>query len=523
MKTKKKRHVTVLRSENRIVFDPTTPRLRRLLEPQIQYDEKVFYHGKELFDRKRLGLSAMETVTWQCYGDDHKGRLATSWGFYERLAAFLRENGYTVELVWATLEEAEAQEKREAKIFTPDWSRIDQFIANGFKYRHRQDVALKLFSMFENGRIDCPPAWGKGTLITLGCKLFPKARVGVVSKNVAVLQQRLLPELQMNLPSVGMVGGGMKKKGRRVMCYTADSLHHAPDDLDILFVDEGHQACADKFAASLARFTKAHIWMLSASWDMRLDNKDMRAEAIAGPIRLSVPYQEAVDHNMVVPIEVVWGDVVMDVNPASDLADVDKKRAAYWSNTYRNKKIARAAKLYDESVQTLITVETLEHALYLKKLLPDFEVVYSDRQIKPKDMRWYRELGLIPEGWRPMTPERKQRLTRRFTRGKLKKVIVTTVWNVGVSFNHLQVLIRGDGGGSPVNDTQIPGRTSRLQAKDGAAKICGILHDFRDQFDFGCRQRAARRETNYRGHGWAQHFPAKEMRSLVHQLMGWSN
>lgn len=511
---KRRKHIHVLRSENRIVLDPTTKRVRRLLRPQLSYVEKVFYRGQEAQQRRHLDLPLIENVEWQCYGFDIKKRLASSYGFYERIARTLRVDGYKVSLHWSTQGEYELATKRDSRVFTPDWTRIEELIRRGFRYRHGQKDVVKLFAEFENGRINCPTGWGKGTVIMLCCMLFPRAKIGVVSKNSAVLDQRIWPELAANLPSVGRIGGGHNRPGRRVTCYNADSLHRAPDDLDILLIDEGHQACADKFAQSLIRFQNARIWMFSASWDMRLDNKDLRAEALAGPVRIEITYQEAVDHGLIVPIEVIWHDVVMDVNPASDLVDEEKLRAAYWANDYRNELIAEAAHLYDDDVQVLIPVTTLEHALYLKQLLPEFEVVWADRPLKPRDVKWFRRQGLLYDGWKPMTRERKERLTRRFSKGKLKKVIATPVWNVGVSFNHLQVLIRADGGGSPINDTQIPGRTSRL------GKHCGILHDFRDQFDEGSSRKAARREGSYEVHGWKQHYPNKrERRSLLKRLL----
>ncbi len=340
----------------------------------------------------------------------------------------------------------------------------------------------------------------------------------MVTKNVAVLHQRLYPELALNLPSVGLVGGGKKILGRRVMCYTADSLHHAAGDEDIVFVDEGHQACADVYAERMAKFEHARVFMFSATWDMRLDNKDMRAEAMAGPVRMTVTVQEAEAEKIVAPVRVHLSDVIMDINPCGDIKDqVEKKRYAYWANDYRNRLIRRDARRYGDDVQVLITVDTVEHALHLKQLLPEFEIVYSGMAVKPRQLREFRDAGLLPDGWKIMTNERKAKLTRRFEKGRLRKVIVTTVWNVGVNFKRLAVLIRGDGGGSPTNDTQIPGRTMRLD--DG--KEYAIVHDYLDQFDTGCKKRAGRRVLNYDGNGWDLVHPDRSKRSLLRQMMEW--
>lgn len=500
------RRVVLLRTDNSIVVDTNSRRVNSVLADKLRYFERKFFHGREKNDRVRMGLPPFEEIEWQCYSEDHKGRIGTSFGFVDRIVDALEPLGYDVRIRWASEDDKVRDAERRESVFKPRWDRIDELLKSGFEFRHKQKKCLRLISEFENGRVDCPPGWGKGTVIMLACVLLPKARIAVVTKNVAVLQQRLYPELALNLPSVGCVGGGKKIKGRRVMCYTADSLHHVKTEspFDLVFVDEGHQACADDFAEQLGMyFPDARMWALSATWDMRLDNKDMRAEAMFGPIRLKVHYKDAVAHGMVVPIEVHWTDVITDINPCSDMTGVPKKQRGIWSNDYRNSLIAADARKYDDDTQVLITVETVEHALYLHRELPEFSLVYSGVSVTPKDWRYYREIGLIDEDFREMTPDRKQRLTRRFEKGSLKKAIATPVWNVGVNFKQLQVLIRADAGGSPINDTQIPGRASRIS--DG--KEVAILHDYRDQFDHGFRQKASGREASYARNEWEQHFP----------------
>lgn len=529
----KQKTVSLLRSGNRLVVDPTTPRVHDILAPHLRYVEKKFVHGAELILRKRLHRPVFDEIEWECFGEDHKGRIATSFGFEGRIRRLLEARGYKIETRWASAVEAAAQAARAEKVYKPRWDRIEEMILesrtdpddpnSGFEFRYKQRKCLRLMAEHENGRIDCPPGWGKGTLIMLAAMMFPKAKIAVVTKNIPVLKQRLYPELASNLPSVGMVGGGVKIKNRRVMCYSADSLHHAKGDEDFVFVDEGHQACSDNFASKMGVFEHARIWMFSASWDMRLDNKDMRAEAMAGPIRLKVTYKQAEKHDMVVPIEVIWTDVIMDENPCSEMVGSRKKQYGIWTNEYRNKLIARDANLYDDDTQVLITVETLEHALNLKKLLPNYEIVYSGQGLKDSDIAWFRKN--YPDEFRLMTDERKQKLTSRFEKGKLKKAIATTVWNVGVNFRNLEVLIRGDAGGSPINDIQIPGRNSRTNLKvvkkEGGSKekLVGILHDYRDLFDTGFRYKSVSREKSYTRNEWRQHYPKEDKKSRLRKMM----
>lgn len=520
------KNVVLLRSGNRLVVSPSSPEIKKILQPLLTYTETRFTHGREYIQRQRNNQPTVEVTNWACYGYDHKDRLATSFGFLEKISKALIECGYQVTHKWAIAEEKETAEQRNATVFNPRWDRVNEYVEEtGFKFRYKQIKALKLIAEHENGRIDCPPGWGKGTLIALACLLFPKAKIDITTKSCAIIRQRLFPELSQILPSVGIVAGGKKIKGKRVMVYSSASLHHARMDADILLVDEGHQACSDDFAARLAMYNQARIWMFSGSWDMRLDKKDMRAEALAGPIRLVVSYKEAERHGMVVPIEVIWTDVLSDFNPCDGQKSiVSKKKSGFWTHTYRNELIAADANLYDDDTQVLITVETLEHAMNLKTLLPNFTVVYSGQGLSQDEIDM--NMSLYPDTFEPMPAARRDQITKAFETGELKKVIATTVWNVGVNFLHLEVLIRGDGGGSAGNDTQIPGRNSRpnqeIKKQDGSKrKLVAIIHDYRDQFDFGCNRKAKGREANYAKNEWRQHSPItlKQKKKLIKRLM----
>lgn len=501
--------VTVLRSGNSIVLDPPSKRLEAVLAPKLSYTEKVFLRGKEYYQAKKAKQATVFDQVWECYTLDHKKRLATSFGFLPRIEKMLTKRG--VEVVVKNLTPHPRPE-----VFVPRWDRL-----KGEKLRFKQPEALELIFTHENGRIDCPPGWGKSFVIGLAARALPKAKIAVITRRVEVMQQRIYPDLCGMLPDVGIVGGGMRRKGRRVMCYTAGSIHHADGDEDIVFFDEGHEAASDDCAYKMAKFEHARMWAFSATWGMRLDNKDMRCEAMFGPVRLKVTYKEAVEHEMIVPIVVQLSNVIMDVDPCSGLDGVDKERYGIWANEYRNKLIQRDARLYDDDVQCLITVKTLEHGLYLKKLLPEYELVYNPESQEPKDWSWFKKQGLLPEDFKILSDKRRERLRTRFERGKLRKVIATPVWNIGVNMKHLQVVLRADAGGSPINDTQIPGRGSRIIEINGLKKMCAVVHDYLDQFNSGYERKADGRVKSYKGNEWEIRYPDKKKKSLLRQLMEW--
>jgi superfamily II DNA or RNA helicase len=486
----------LLTAQNNLVIDPPTEDIYRLLKPVLTMEvvNRFYARGPEV--ESHPTVDHFELFYW-----DFKNRLVTGIGFYQKISVILEAAGHTVELV------AVGPPRRPESLIT-DWDRI--FNIPGFELRPGQLEALVEFDAYYKaglpGRFDCATGWGKTLIFSLIARLYPKARIHIASKSVPVLAERIMPELRQFVPDVGMYGGGHKQKGHRIQLYTFDSLPNSDFDCDILLCDESQQAGANVAAECLARYIGSCNYGFSATHDMRLDEKDLRVESLFGPVVFKVGYQEAADAGLVVPIEVHWGDVRLDDDPIAGIVHpVERKRWAYWRNEPRNRIIAADAVKYPDK-QVLITCETIDHALGLKKFLPEFPLVYSANSITSDRKRRLYRAGLWPAaGLKPMTDERLTALSSAFAGGRLRKAIVTTVWNVGVSMNYLEVLLRADGGASPINDTQIPGRTSRTNT--AIDKKVSIIHDYLDQFSVGPRNRASGRRSNYHKNGWTQYNP----------------
>ena len=337
-------------------------------------------------------------------------------------------------------------------------------------------------------------------LMGLTALLMPKARIDIVTKRVDILRNDVYPDLCQMLPDVGMVGGGNKSRTtHRVMCYTADSLHHSDFSADVVLVDECHEAAANEFCSRMLQYDHAHRYGFSASHE-RSDGRSPLLEALFGPIVFDQEYSEAVGRGLVAPIRVLWTPVDMSRNPAEGLYDAAKSRAAVWTNNHRNKLIVKDAREYGDDVQVLVTCDTIEHAMHLKRMMPDYTLVYADGGLDPVDRLTYIQQGFIPPNEPLIDLDRRKLLTAQFSAGQLKKVICTTVWNVGVDFPSLAVLIRADGSGSTVRSTQVPGRVARIHESKGVAEV----RDYCDRFDQGCYQKACKRRKIYDSHGWEQ-------------------
>lgn len=480
--------VTMYKSGNALYLEPTNAHMIEILKPKLSFIEKFTHYGESAVKRKSQNLPIYEQLEHTLLEFDHKKRIVTTFGFWKLIRDTLRAHGYEVKFKDLT--------PIDAKLLEPAWDNIKQY-----KLRDNQPEFIQKILTNRCGRFDCPPGFGKSFMIGIVASLFPKAKIDVVSRRVAVLRDRIYPELVQMVGDVGIMGGGKKRDKGRVMCYTVGSMRYSPATADILIGDECHELAADFAAAELVRWQNSRNYGLSATHDMRYDGKDLRCHGIFGPIVFSVNYQQAQQAEMVVPIKVLWRAVKMSHDPAGYEENlVKKKRYCIWSNEFRNKLIAEDARRYDEDTQVLITVDSIEHAMNLKKLLPEFALVYMENGLSSRDRQGYIRLGCIEENEPIMDHARKQELTKAFEAGKLKKAICTTVWNVGVSFNQLSVLIRADGGGSSINDVQIPGRVSRV-AKD---KTCGVVHDYTDEFNYSCKLKAKNRSKSYENNKWEQ-------------------
>lgn len=334
------------------------------------------------------------------------------------------------------------------------------------------------------------------------CRMYSRAHIHVVTKS-ATLADEIYTDLSAVLPDAGIRGGGKNQPGR-VTVFVADSLHHGMGQASLVLIDEIHEMAAPKYVAKLGMYRRARMFGFSASPKGRMDNCDVLAEALCGPVLHEMSYQEAEQAGRVVPITVEW--LRMPHGPDTDgirnLAIKD--RHAIWQNEFRNWTIAVRARQLAPEEQTMIMVKTIDHAVHLRRLLPEYQLAYAANGMDAERLRDYIKRGLLPPDEPLMTPARLSELRRAFAEGTLKKVISNYVWSTGVNFRHLTVLIRADAAASTIRDVQIPGRACRRVA---GSKESALLIDCWDEWDARLLRKSQSRRRNYVGKGWTQIFP----------------
>lgn len=476
----------------------TSTAICRLVEPPLLYTHLTFHHGEDAHDPVTGRYTPCTADRRRLFQYDDRGRFVCQRGFYPKLRKVLEENGYTIHF-------QDMNQYRDPSVYEPDFDRV----FSKFKFRPLQDVCLAQIAMHEYGVIDAVPAFGKGVVIPMITQMYPRATFDIVTKNkdvVATLYNRLLAYT----PHVGRVGGGKRKKAR-ITLYTADSLHHSDFTADFVLVDEIHQLMTDDYAASLSRYWTSRIFGFTATKETRADNAHHRMEGICGPTIFYLDQPTAEHHGLVVPVIVQWLDIDMGWNPIAGYRSLSaRKKQGIWGNYFRNQIIAAAAhSFYSEGYQILITVDTVEHALYLRQFLPHFELCYSEQGMDDKKREKFAAAGIWDSSIPPMTDERRTKLRRDFESGKLQAAIATSVWRTGVSFDALQVLMRAEGGSSETEAVQGPGRVCRIDPTSN--KQVGILVDCNDMFDSKFQGYTNDRKRVYAARKWVQYTASGQL------------
>jgi len=452
--------------------------LLRFIKRSLTYTYRRVLRGKELYDKGRQ----MDFERRECFVD-MPGGIVTGAGFTMKLWRLLKEKGIQPKLLMGS----------DWK-FPPDFSVLDDY-----EFRYKQLDCLETLFKFPEGRICCPTGFGKTFLIGVLCKLFPNKTFNISTYSIDALMT-----IYERLQDLGVESGiycSRKKTGEyRVMCVSGRSIPSVRHKMDFLILDEVHEFATFRSIQNLMNLDAKRVYGFSANLPGdRTDGVDFELEGIVGPLIFHVKYQESVKGGNVSPVDVLWCRVGGKEVKVGDNQPVEFLRFNVWRNDVRNKRIAEVARSFPNQ-QVLITTAVLEHALQIKRFLPEFELCFGGSDRNAKLIR--RMQAIYPElqNVKNISNSERDRIRDLFSQGKLKKVIATTVWDRAVDFKGLEVLIRADALAAKVGSVQKPGRLSRI----AFGKKRGLLVDFSDDFSETLRNKARIRRRTYRSLGWKE-------------------
>ena len=474
---------------------PCPPDVVSLLHPHLSYDQREFLYGYRARDPVTGQKKRVEITEKRLFSFDTAGRLFTNFGFMERVNSTLTKAGFTTSYLDLN---ARNEEKKPHK--RPDrYYRDPGNVTHHFQFRAKQDVCLAAIANNQHGLAHAVTGFGKMAMGVMACLLYPKAKIHIVTKRVPLVL-KWTEYLSRYIPNVGQFGAGSKFFGDRVTVFTTKSLRHTDYDADILIGDEVHEVVNDEAAPVLAGYQYSRNFGLTATPVGRGDGSDPRIEAIFGPRIFYLPYWEAVELGLVVPMQVRWHDVILDENPAEGLTEVERRRQGIWFNEKRNDIIAKAFLDVPADEQKMVLTETIYQAVELYKRLKHTGVSLVYDSLDGQRFEGYKISGDLPKDLPKMTPSIKESHRKRFEAGE-GSYIATPTWAVGIDPIHLQHMFMAAAWQNEILCTQGPGRASRI---NGGAKQYGILHDFRDQFDPNIRGWAKSRFKVYKGLRWDQ-------------------
>jgi superfamily II DNA or RNA helicase len=222
-----------------------------------------------------------------------------------------------------------------------------------------------------------------------------------------------------------------------------------------IIIDEYHRQAADSYYDLAKEFWEHVSYRVSLSaTPFRNDNRDLKLEALAGPVLYSYKAKQAVKEGYIVAPYFVIYEIKNFTVPSNGWHSDYKQYIV--DNKVRNNKIIEVAKkfLTTTNKNILILVNRIEHVNLLAEQLPDLVVVTGETKGNDKVFEDYRM-------------------------GKIRGVIATSgVMSEGVDIPNIDVLILGGGYESEILISQAIGRVVRLDPERG--KKFGIVVDFND-------------------------------------------
>ena len=291
-------------------------------------------------------------------------------GLLDEFSQAANEQGYEIEIV-------DGRNPNPNNI-VPDMDLTD------VSFRHKQKSVLEKIVNSDKGIIECSVGYGKSFLLSQLCRMYTTAKIVICTASKVVVEQTyksLAASLGAN--QVGLLRGGTpsSEDDKRVVVATCRSLNRADiEHCDFLFFDEVHNVgFNDVFRQLVERCGGCRMFGFTASLT-RGDGALTAIKALFGKVLEKVSYQEAADHAMVTPIKAFMPKFeTQKFNRITGIQHVDE-RINYWQNADRNRFFAKASLDVPDNEQLVITVKTLEHAIFLKHHQPElahFEIIHS--------------------------------------------------------------------------------------------------------------------------------------------------
>lgn len=418
-----------------------------------------FFRREIKYNRRRKAREATGHLE-DLFDKDPDGTLTTFPGFAHRVLDYLRKHKvpFTVD-------------DRRIPLPAPD------FKAAGTGLRDYQvDVVLQAIAA-GGGIVSLATGGGKTAIAAAIIRAYDPEELKLRNTPLVVMAapdkdivRKNWEELRRFLPGreVGIVMSGKEEPSEDVYSCTLDSLDRLnPREIGILIVDEVHTAAASTRTMKISAIQNAARWGLSATPTGRFDGGDMITEGLFGPIVASRTYAELVELGALVPIEVCWLDAPgPDINMYAFGQETRREariRRGLIENEPYNRFVAEVLRSVPDDNTAICFTEQIRQMAAIHRHAADIPYVHGQTSGSTA------QIG-------PVSAKERAEIYRKMREGGIPKIFATGVWQTGVDFPSLDVVINAFGGGSDIVSAQMPGRATRTADGKDIAYVVDFWH-----------------------------------------------
>ena len=361
------------------------------------------------------------------------------------------------------------------------------------KLRDYQVTALKSIMFYRFGVIKAATNAGKTALSAIVLANFMRefndettSVVIVPSKDIFIQTITFFKEC-FGEDLIGFAGDG-KFKLNRIMICIANTFSRKSDlipNIGIIIVDEVH-SFGNVTGKSIAKYDVPIIGMSGTPFSSSSCIKNADIRSMFGDVIYEITNKELVERGVSAKGEILFLQFDMEFQYSDYLLEYEMKTGevqfhsreeeAIICNTERNEKLCEvASSSIKEGKQVIMLVKRIEHGEKLLKLMDE------------------RGLGdtLLLQG--KNTLKQRQKVINSFKDGELFCIIATTIFEVGISIDEIDIIINCGGGKSSIKTLQRLGRI--LRSRDNKKFI---FYDTDDKFANPFHRHSMERRKSYR-------------------------
>lgn len=321
---------------------------------------------------------------------------------------------------------------------------------------YQLDAAQKAVEA-KQGILKIATGGGKTALAVALTKYFGLKTLFVVNTKELIYQAKASYEKEINFKSgeLGYIGDGKWEPGSFVTIASIDTLYSRyknPEcaeflrEIDVMFIDECHTASSDSFYSIAISCPAFYRFGLSATPLDRTDGGDLRLLGCVGDLIVDIPNKLLVDKGILPRANIIFDKITApEIPKKTQYASVYKLGVS--ENEQLLGKVVEWTKIaHERNLSVLILAEEIKHGKAIDKALWDS----TDGAFIPHQFIFGED----------KTAERKQALDS-FQNRRLPVLIASTILDVGVSIDTIDVLILAGSKKSKIRTLQRLGRALR--------------------------------------------------------------